>query len=255
MEAEERAAEAVDKMTESQPAQEATVVVETVEPKKTGLPEIRMSDGLFVPQSLTEATRIADGLLKSGCIPKQYNSIPKVLMGMQFLRQLGLPDIAGLPKLAIINGSYSLWGEGPKAVCQSEIQDFDEFFFDKDYNRICFQNKNLHAEVYGALCRVTRKGIPTSVERVFTTDDAKRAGLLGKSGPWQDYRSRMLQMRARGWALKDAFPDKLLGVGIAEYDHNVLIENIHSEPARQLTAADEINKTYSGETTKQPGAA
>ena len=186
--------------------------------------DITVSVGRLVPQSLTESTRIAKALLESGCIPAQYKTVPQVLMGQQFLRQLGLPDIACLPKLAIIKGSYSLWGEGPKAVCQAEIEDFEEFWFDAAYNKVCFENKNLDAEVFGVLCRVKRKGIPTWVERTFTVGDAKVAGLWGKDGPWKAHPRRMLQMRTRGWVLKDAFPDKLMGIAIAEYDHDVLVE-------------------------------
>ncbi len=42
--------------------------------------------------------------------------------------------------------------------------------------------------------------------------DAKRAGLWTKAGPWQTYPRRMLQMRARSFALRDAFPDVLKGL-------------------------------------------
>ena len=45
---------------------------------------------------------------------------------------------------------------------------------------------------------------------------AKRAGLWGKQGPWQQYPSRMLQMRARSWALRDAFADVLRGIQSVE---------------------------------------
>lgn len=185
--------------------------------------EIAVRDGQLVPQTLTDATRIAKGLMESQCLPKHFKTVPQVIMAMQMLRQLGLPDIACLPRLCIINGSFSLWGEGPKAICQPDIEDFDEFWFDAQYKKICFEHKNLNSEAYGAICCVKRRGVATWVERPFTVDDAKQARLLGKSGPWQDYPRRMMQMRARSWALKDAFPDRLMGLGIAEYDHNALV--------------------------------
>jgi hypothetical protein len=50
----------------------------------------------------------------------------------------------------------------------------------------------------------------------FSVEDAKRAGLWGKQGPWQAYPKRMMQMRARGFALRDAFPDVLKGLITAE---------------------------------------
>jgi hypothetical protein len=50
----------------------------------------------------------------------------------------------------------------------------------------------------------------------FSVEDAKRAGLWGKQGPWSAYPKRMMQMRARGFALRDAFPDVLKGLITAE---------------------------------------
>jgi hypothetical protein len=57
-------------------------------------------------------------------------------------------------------------------------------------------------------CEVTRKGEPPQ-RRTFSVTDAKRAKLWGRTGPWSDYPDRMLQLRARGFALRDVFPDVL----------------------------------------------
>lgn len=235
--AEEQAAEAIDKQSDPEvrrdqwgqvipQAPEPAPGVREVEALQKARPtaEIQVREGMLVPQTLNEATRIAKGLMDSGCLPKSLNSIPKVLMAQQFLRQLGLPDIACLPRIAVINGSYSLWGEGPKAICQADLDDFEEFWFDAEYNKICFDNKNLNAEVFGAYCRVNRKGIATPVVRTFTVEDAKTARLWGKSGPWTEHPRRMLQYRSRSWALKDACPDRMMGLDIAEWDHNTIVD-------------------------------
>ena len=50
----------------------------------------------------------------------------------------------------------------------------------------------------------------------FTVGDAIRAGLWKKAGPWTMYPKRMLQMRARSFALRDAFPDVLRGLVATE---------------------------------------
>jgi hypothetical protein len=63
---------------------------------------------------------------------------------------------------------------------------------------------------------VVKRRDRSPVVRTFSEADAKKAGLWGKAGPWQQYPSRMLQMRARSWALRDAFPDALRGLGIRE---------------------------------------
>jgi hypothetical protein len=52
--------------------------------------------------------------------------------------------------------------------------------------------------------------------RTFSVADAIRAGLWRKPGPWCDYPRRMLQMRARAFALRDAFPDVLGGLYLRE---------------------------------------
>jgi hypothetical protein len=57
--------------------------------------------------------------------------------------------------------------------------------------------------------------------RSFSVADAKKASLWGKAGPWSNYPKRMLQMRARSWALRDAFPDVLRGIGIKEEQHDI----------------------------------
>jgi hypothetical protein len=41
---------------------------------------------------------------------------------------------------------------------------------------------------------------------------AKKAGLLAKGGVWTQYTERMLKLRARGFSLRDAFPDALKGI-------------------------------------------
>jgi hypothetical protein len=46
----------------------------------------------------------------------------------------------------------------------------------------------------------------------FSVADARAASLWGKAGPWKQYPQRMLQMRARGFALRDDFADLLRGV-------------------------------------------
>src|SRR3546814_15085877 len=42
-----------------------------------------------------------------------------------------------------------------------------------------------------ATCRLVRKGRETPIIRTFSMDDAKKAGLAGKQGPWSQYPQRM----------------------------------------------------------------
>jgi hypothetical protein len=63
----------------------------------------------------------------------------------------------------------------------------------------------------------------------FSVSDAKRAGLWGKSGPWANYPERMLKYRARGFCLRDAFPDVLKGL--------ITIEEANDYPTVDATPA------------------
>jgi hypothetical protein len=82
---------------------------------------------------------------------------------------------------------------------------FHEWFTGKPYD-----------DDYTAHCRVGRRGRKDPVVRSFSIAQAKRARLLGKDSPWQTFPDRMLQMRARSFALRDTFPDVLRGVLAAE---------------------------------------
>ena len=64
-----------------------------------------------------------------------------------------------------------------------------------------------------ATCTVKRLqgGEIEEITKTFSWRDAKKADLTTR-GPWKSYPDRMLQMRARGFALRDGFPDALAGV-------------------------------------------
>lgn len=72
-----------------------------------------------------------------------------------------------------------------------------------------------------ATCRAKRKDQAEEV-RTFSVDDAKLAGLWGKQGPWKQYPKRMLQLRARGFAIRDAFADVLKGMASAEEQEDIV---------------------------------
>jgi hypothetical protein len=74
----------------------------------------------------------------------------------------------------------------------------------------------------------------------FSVEDAKRAGLWGKQGPWSAYPKRMMQMRARGFALRDAFPDVLKGLISAEEAQDYPDE-AKPRPAKDITPRNPLD--------------
>jgi hypothetical protein len=83
-----------------------------------------------------------------------------------------------------------------------------------------------------AVCEAKRRGEPEPIRRTFSVADAKKAGLWGKQGPWQQYPERMLQMRARAFALRDGFADVLGGLYLRE-------EIEDAQPMRDITPREE----------------
>ena len=86
----------------------------------------------------------------------------------------------------------------------------------------------------GCTCTIKRKG-EEPVARTFTMADAQKAGLANKQGPWTQYPKRMMQMRARAYALRDVFPDVLRGVEIAEEARDMPV------PEKDMGAADVVD--------------
>lgn len=155
----------------------------------------------LTPRNLTEAMNFADVMSKSSIVPKDFQGNPgNILVAVQWGMELGLQPLQAMQNIAVINGRPALWGDAVIALVRS--------------SSLCeYVREDLTDGV--ATCRVKRRGEEEQV-RTFSMQDAQRAGLAGKSGPWSQYPARMLQMRARSWALRDVFPDVLRGMPVAE---------------------------------------
>lgn len=179
---------------------------------------------LPAPKSTAEAMELAKTLASSQLIPKAFQQRPgDVFVAMMWSHSLGIPIVQGLQGIAVINGKPSLYGDALLAVCMGsgQMADIEETVTGS-------------ADNLTATCKVTRRGKPTPVVSTFSMADARAAGLLGKPGPWKQYTSRMLKMRARAFALRDAFPDVLSGIASAEEMQDV--EGTATEKATENVA-------------------
>lgn len=153
------------------------------------------------PQTFEQAVEFSKMLANSDLVPKDYKNKPgNCLIAMQWGAEIGLKPLQSLQNLAVINGRPALWGDAVLALVRSSP--LCEYVIETDDGET-------------ATCRVKRKGEAEQI-RTFSNADAKAAGLLNKQGPWTQYRKRMRQMRARGFAVRDVFPDLLRGVAVAE---------------------------------------
>jgi len=180
----------------------------------------------FAPANLTEAMQFSDLLASSSMVPKAYQGKPQdILVCVQWGYEMGLAPMQALQNIAVINGKPSVYGDAMMALVQASpvCEDVEEFF----------ENEGSPNPI--AVCIAKRKGRkPVTVK--FSVEDAKRAGLWGKQGPWSAYPKRMMQMRARGFALRDAFPDVLKGMITAEeaQDYPDEAKPVQAKPANPL---------------------
>jgi hypothetical protein len=156
----------------------------------------------FLPTTFSEAKTFAGELAASNLVPKAYAGKPlDILVAIQWGNEIGLAPMQALQNISVINGKPSVYGDAAMALVQAHpaCEGVEEFF----------EGEGTPNPV--AVCIAHRRG-RKPVTAKFSVEDAKRAGLWNKQGPWTSYPKRMLQMRARGFALRDAFPDALKGL-------------------------------------------
>src|SRR6202142_2544579 len=168
---------------------------------------------VFTPSNMTEAMGLAKLLANSDFVPNDFKGKPgNCFLAMQMGAELGVPPLQAMQGIAIINGRPSIWGDLSLAVVQAhpDYEDHKEFF-----TGIPFEDN------FTAVFQVKRKDQAWH-EVKFSVADAKTAKLWGKrtnkgqDTPWITNPKRMLQMRSRGFGLRDKFADALKGMKLAE---------------------------------------
>ncbi|NYZ69345.1 recombinase RecT [Endozoicomonas sp. SM1973] len=192
-------------------------------------PQARQDLFSLAPQNLQEAMHFAELIANSGMVPKDFRNNPgNVLVAVQMGAELGLPPTQALQNIAVINNRPSLWGDAVLAVCKG--------------SPLCeYVRERWDDQTKTATCIAKRRGDDEEVIRTFSFEDAKRAGLLGKQGPWSQYPQRMAAMRARSWAVRDAFPDLLRGIAVREEQIDAVEKDVTpAKPAKQQDRTSQL---------------
>jgi hypothetical protein len=164
--------------------------------------------GGLVPRDVESLWRMAQMVLRSGMAPKDLDSAEKIAGAIGMGMEVGLSPFQAITSIAVINGRGCIWGDAMLGLvsASSKLEDItEEAMLDAG------------GAIIGYRCRVKRFGRSWHTVE-YTVADAKLAKLWGKissSGkptPWVTSPARMLQMRARGFALRDVFPDVLKGL-------------------------------------------
>ena len=180
-----------------------------VQPAQAQLQPSPRPAGFMDFTNLEAAFKACDLIANSNFCPQAFKGKPgDVLCAIQYGMEIGLSPMQALQTICVIQGKPSIYGDGLMALCRSfsECEDIQESFDETTMM---------------ATCRVKRKGM-SEVVSTYSKKNAEEAKLWGKKGyngqdtPWVTYPKRMLQMRARGFALRDAFADRLKGIITAE---------------------------------------
>ena len=156
--------------------------------------------GMLTPTTFEGAVKFSETLASSSMVPAAFKGKPAdILVAVQWGSEVGLAPMQALQNIAVINGRPALYGDALLALVLRH----------PEYGG---HQETLEGET--ATCTIVRivKGREVTTTRTFSIGDAKRANLWGKAGPWKQHPKRMLQMRARGFAIRDAFADALKGV-------------------------------------------
>ena len=188
----------------------------------------------ITPRSIEEAYRMAEAICLGGMAPDSYivkgdnrATASRVMIGILKGLEVGLPPMSALSNICIVNNRPCIWGDAALALCLNN----KSFAGHREWSEGEF---NLTEKSnWTAKCEMRRliHGNEVVTVRSFSWAEATRGGLTRK-GPWQQYPQRMLQMRARAWAIRDSFADTLSGLGI--------VEEVQDLPVK----AEEVNTSF-----------
>lgn len=160
----------------------------------------------IVPSTLDEAMTLARAVVASHMAPSGLETPEACMIAILHGLEVGLTPLAALQRIAVIDGRPTIWGDAALALVRA--------------SGLCTSIRESVTgsmpEAWTAVCEVQRRGDRRPTTRTFSTEDARTAGLWNKPGPWTQYPRRMLQMRARAFALRDTFADVLGGLYLRE---------------------------------------
>ena len=197
--------------------------------QNTQLAKNKSNADMYLPSTKGEAYKLAESFSQSAFCPAAYRGKPaEVYLAMAYGSQIGLNPLLAVQNIAVVNGKPSVYGDALTAIAQGhhETESYEDGYL-KDGT---------------AYCRIVRKG--RTIYREFSVEMAKVAGLWGQN-TWKKYPQRMLLWRARGWAIRDAFADVLMGLWSVEeaMDTPRVPEDRNVTPEPDMTVSEETPET------------
>jgi hypothetical protein len=163
---------------------------------------VHKGGGLAMPKSYTEVFELAAKVAGSQLVPKNFQNKPQdIAVAMMMASENGVSPIQALSFIAVINGKPGWHSDAVPGIAKAKglikgyQEKFEGVFPDDDFKAVC----------------VVTASDGSTYTNEFSVAEAKKASLWNKAGPWSQYPRRMLQWRARSWAIRDAAPDAFFG--------------------------------------------
>ena len=161
----------------------------------------------LVPRTLEEASALAEVIAGSGLAPAGFDTPQACLIAILHGLELGLTPLAALQRLALIEGRPTLWGDGALALVRA--------------SGLCHRGPR---DAGGLRPGRLAGGVHAAAGAVRAASSSGASPPMMPGGPGSgaspgrgaDYPQRMLQMRARAFALRDGFADVLGGLYLRE---------------------------------------
>jgi hypothetical protein len=180
--------------------------------QQTGLISVEVGDRGLVFRTLAEIQAFATYLVRAGLAPKGLDKPEAVVIAICYGRELGLNALQSLQGVRVIHGRAAPFGDTLLGVCMARPDWLHGVFAE-------WTTGKPFTDEWTAHCRVGRAGRQQHVVATFSWADAKKADLISKPGPWQQWPARMLKLKARSLALRDTFPDVLCGLHAVSSEH------------------------------------
>ena len=192
----------------------------------------------IILRSFEELTEFGRQVAASGLAPKDFQGKPLACsIAIQMGLEIGLSPMQALQSVAVINGRPGIFGDAALALVRASglLESYTQEVMGE-------------GDSMKAIVSCVRGG--EKYTSIFTVADAKRAGLWdarekvsrykdGKQyearndAPWFRYPGRMMMFRARGFLLRDVFPDVLKGFKTTEELEDYGPEKNHRRDGRR----------------------
>lgn len=241
-----------------------------------------MSGALAAVDTWAQAERLAlaeafipDGLRKAAMAtarnlggPENYQRALQATLyaACEMATALNLSPIIALQYMAVVNGRICLYSDAPMAMVlrTGKVEGRDHRLVNLE-GLYALRTSKIESVAAAATdrhqlragCNASYRAFVASIKRggqwfteIFDTEDARRAGLLNKAGPWRQYPQRMMKFRAETYLARNVFPDAMCGLytedEVRHFDTPVVVDDdpfVEESEATvvELTEAEEFD--------------